>query len=160
MLAKHFIIYWWKTWVDWYWSNIVITTANAISASIVYMAVPVKSYWNTICEDVSYTEHKESSFQKLTTRRGVIKSSSQKQNTNWVYLLSSTRISKAFYVNKTCVNHCHQNPSPPNTSNKYYVEAASTWNAVMDNTLKHPSKYRGWRCWKVFRPSLSCSNHM
>ena len=36
--------------------------------------------------------------QKLTTRRSATKSSLQKQNTNYVYLLSFMRISKAFYV--------------------------------------------------------------
>ena len=40
--------------------------------------------------------HLGSSPQKLTTRRGVTKSSSLKQTTNCVYLLSSTQISKAF----------------------------------------------------------------
>ena len=138
LLAKHLITSWWKTWVDWYQGNIIITKANTISAKTVYMAVPVKRYWKTIWEDASYTEHKESSFQKLTTRRGMAKSSLQKQNTNCAYLLLSTRISKVFYINKTCVNHRHQNHSPTSTSNTYHVEAASTWNAVMDNTLKHP----------------------
>ena len=41
--------------------------------NIVYMAVPVKRYWKTIWEDVSYTERKESIFQKLTTRREMTK---------------------------------------------------------------------------------------
>ena len=54
-------------------------------------------------------------------------------------LTSSTWISKAFCVNKARMNHRHQNSSPPNTSNKYHVEAASTWNAVMYDTLKHPN---------------------
>ena len=30
--------------------------------------------------------------------------------------VSSTQISKTYYVNKTRVSHCHQMPSPPNTS--------------------------------------------
>ena len=50
-------------------------------------------------------------------------SSLQKQNTSYVYLLSSTRISKAFYVNKTRVSH--RNPSAPNTSIRYHVVGAS-----------------------------------
>ena len=82
----------------------------------------LKNHW----EDASYMEQKESSSQKLTTRRGLTKSSLQKQNTNYVYLLSSTRISKLFYVNKTRVSHCHQNCSPPNTSIMYLVDTAST----------------------------------
>ena len=40
--------------------------------------------------------HLGSSLQKLITRRGVTKSSSQTQTTNCVYLLSSMQISKAF----------------------------------------------------------------
>ena len=39
---------------------------------------------------------------------------------NYFYLLSSRRISKAYYVNKTHVNHRHQNPLPPNTSITYH----------------------------------------
>ena len=80
--VKHLITYCWKTWADWYWDNIITTTIKDISVNIVYMAVPVKRYWKTIWEDASYTEHKESSFQKLATRRGVTKSSLQKQNNN------------------------------------------------------------------------------
>ena len=138
LLAKHLIRYWWKTWAEGYQGNIIVTKANTISVNTVYMAVPVKRYWKTIWEDASYKEHKKSSFQKLMTRRGVTKSSLQKQNSNCTYLLSSTQILKLFYINKTRVNHYHQNPSPPNTNNTYHVEAASMWNAVMDDTLKHP----------------------
>ena len=58
-------------------------------------------------------------IQNLTTRRGMTKSSLQKENANYVYLLSSTHISKAFYINKTRVSHRYQNPSPPNTSITY-----------------------------------------
>ena len=82
--------------------------------------------------------HKESSSQKLITRRCVTKSSSQKQNTNYIYLLQSTRILKAFYVNKARLSHRYRNPSPPNTSITYHVRAASMRNAVMDNASNHP----------------------
>ena len=107
LLAKHLIMYWWKTWADWYQVNIIITTTKNISANIVYMAAPLKRYWKTIWNDASYKGHKESRTQKLTTRRGTAKSSLQKQNTNYVYLLLSMQISKVFYINKTCVRHCH-----------------------------------------------------
>ena len=40
--------------------------------------------------------------------------------------LSSTRISKAYYVNKTRVSHHHQNPSPLNINITHHVGAAST----------------------------------
>ena len=90
------------------------------------MATPVKRHRKAICKDANYMEHKESSFQRLTTRRGVKKLNLQKQNTNCVYLLSSMRISKAFYKNKTRVSHRHQNPSPPNTSNTDHVGVTST----------------------------------
>ena len=70
----------------------------------------VKRYWKTIWKDASYTGLREPSSQKLTTRRGVTESNLQKQNTNYVYLLSSTWISKAFYVNKTRVSHQHHVP--------------------------------------------------
>ena len=100
------------------------------------MTVPVKRYCKTIWEDTSYTGPNESSSQKLRTRSSIRKSNLQKLNTD--YLLSSMPISKVFYVNKTRVNHHHQDPSPPNTSSTYHVEVASMWNAVMDNTLKHP----------------------
>ena len=49
-----------------------------------------------------------------------------KKGRDKVYLLSSRRILKAFFVNKTRVNYRHQNPSPFKTSNTYHVEAAST----------------------------------
>ena len=86
LLAKHLIMHWWKTWADWYQSNIIITMANTVSANIVYMAAPVKKCWKNIWKGASYTEHKEWSFQKLMTRIGVTKSSLQKQNTNCAYL--------------------------------------------------------------------------
>ena len=141
-------MYWCKTWTDWHWDNIIMTTTKYISVNIVCMTVSVKRYWKTIWEDLSYTRHKESSFQKLTTRRGVTKSSLQKPNTNYVYLLWSTQISKAFY--KARVSHDHQNLSPIKTSNTYHVEAASTWNAVMDDTLKHPKWIKGMTLLKSF----------
>ena len=53
------------------------------------------------------------------------KSSLRKQNTNYVYLLSSTGVLKPLLVKKTRANHHHQNPSPPNTSNTCNVEAAA-----------------------------------
>ena len=71
------------------------------------------TYWKTIWKDASYTGHRESNSWKLTTRRGVRKSSLQKQNTNYVYLLPCTQISKAFYVNKTRMSHRHQSSSSP-----------------------------------------------
>ena len=137
MLEKHFITYWWETWADWFQVNMITTTKN-ISANIVCTAVPVKRYWKTIWKDTSYTGRKESSSQKLMTRRGVTKSNLQKQNTNYVYLLLSTQILKAFYVNKTRVSHRHRNLSPPNTSITYHLGAASTWNVLMGHTLNHP----------------------
>ena len=137
LLVKHPITYCWKTWADWYQGNLIITTTKNISANIVYMTKPMKRYWKINWKDTSYTELKESSFQMLTTRRDVTKFNLQKQNTNCNYLLSSTRISKVFYLNNTHVDHLHQNPSSPNTSNTYHVGAASTWNAVMDDTLNH-----------------------
>ena len=124
LLAKHLITYWCKTWADCYRDNTIMTTTKNIFVNIVCMAASVKC-------------NKESSFQNLTTREDVTKLSLQKPNTSCVYLLSTTRISKVFHVNKTLVCHDHQNPSPPNTSNTDHVEAASTLNAVMDNTLKH-----------------------
>ena len=48
--------------------------------------------FKTIWKNATYTGNKESSSQKLTTRRVVTKSNLQKQNTNYVYLFSSTWI--------------------------------------------------------------------
>ena len=48
--------------------------------------------FKTIWKNATYTGYKESSSQKLTTRRVVTKSNLQKQNTNYVYLFSSTWI--------------------------------------------------------------------
>ena len=79
----------------------------------------------TIWKDASYTGHEESSSKGLMTRRGVTKSSLQKQNTNYVYLLPSMWISKVFYVNKTRVSHHHRSRPPSNTSITYHVVAAS-----------------------------------
>ena len=138
-LMKHLVTYWWKTWVDWYQDNIIITKTNDISVNIVYMAAPVKRYWKTIWEDASYPGHKKSSFQKLMTIRGVIKSSLQKQNTNYVYLLSSTQISKVFHVSKTRVNHRHWNPSPPiPASRTMWVLSATTiiWQVNIEVQLR------------------------
>ena len=100
-----------------------------ISVNVVYMTKPVKRYCKkkkNIWKDASYTGHKESSSQKLMTKRNATKSSLQKQNTNCVYFLSSIWISKVFYLNKTRMNHRHQNPSSANTSILYHVRAAST----------------------------------
>ena len=49
---------------------------------------------------------------------------------NYVYLLSSTRISKAHYVNKMHMSHLHESPSPPNANIRYHVGDASTWRAM------------------------------
>ena len=102
------------------------------------MAAQVNRYWKNIRKDASYTGCKESSYQKLTTKMGTTKSNLQNQNTNCVYLLSSTQILKAFNINRTRVSHCRQNPSLPNTSITYHVVAASTSNVVMGDTLNHP----------------------
>ena len=101
-------MYWLKTWADWYWDKIIMTTTKDTSVNFVCMTVSVKRYWKTIQEDVSYMGHKESSFQKLMTRRGVTQSSLQKPDTNYVYLLSSTQTLKAFYVNKARASHHYQ----------------------------------------------------
>ena len=61
-----------------------------------------------VLKGASCMGRKESSSQKLTTRRDVTKSNLQKQNTDYIYLLSSTRISKSYYVNKTRMSHRHQ----------------------------------------------------
>ena len=73
-----------------------------ISDNIVYMTKQVKRYWKkNSWKDASHRGHKESSSQKLTTRRSATKSSLQRHDTNYVYLLSDMQISKVFYVNKT-----------------------------------------------------------
>ena len=36
MLVKNFIMYWWKTWADWYWHNIIMTT---MTISIIYFCI-------------------------------------------------------------------------------------------------------------------------
>ena len=134
---KHLIKYCWKTWAEWYQDKIITTTTKIISDNIVCMAKPVKRYWKSIWKDAGYTGHKESRSHMLKRKRSATKSSLKKQNTNYIYLLSSMRISKVFYVNKTCVIHRHQNSSSPNISIMYPVGAASLWNAVMGNTLNH-----------------------
>ena len=111
LLRKHLIAYCRETWADSYGDNIIITTTKNSSTNIVYVVVPMKRYWK--------------------------KTSLQKQNTNYIDLLSSTWISKAFYLNKTCLSHRHRNPSLPITSITYHVRAAFSWNAMMDNTLNH-----------------------
>ena len=77
--GKRLITYWWKTWADCYRDYIIITTANSISANIVYISAPVKRYWKTIWTDASYTGHKESNSKMLMTRSSVTKSGLQKQ---------------------------------------------------------------------------------
>ena len=115
----------------------MIVTKN-IFAHIVCMAAQVNRYWKNILKDASYTGRKESSYQKLTTKMGMTKSNLQNQNTNCVYLLSSTQVLKAFNINRTRVSHCRQNTSPPNANITYHVVAASKWNSVMGDTLNHP----------------------
>ena len=131
LLVKHIITYCWKTEAYWYQVNIIITKAKQIYVTIVCTAAPVKRYRKTIWKDASNTGHNESSSQKVTTREGVTKSNLQKQNTNYVYLLSSKQNSKALYVNKTCVSHRHQSHLTPNTSITYHLGAGSTWNALL-----------------------------
>ena len=138
LLVKHLITYSWKTWADWYQNKIIITTTKIFLAILFTWLNQWRGIEKNIWKDASYTGHKESSSQNLTTRRGTAKSNSQKQNANYVYLLSSMRISKVLYVNKTRVSLPHRSPSPPNISITYHVGAASTWNAVMGNTLNHP----------------------
>ena len=106
-----------------------MTKTKSIFANIVCMAVPVKRYWKTIWKIVSYTGRKKSSSQKLATRRGVTKSNIRK-TVSYVYLLSSTRISKAHYVNKMNMSHLHENPSPPNANIRYHVGDASAWRTM------------------------------
>ena len=102
-----------------------------------WRGIEKKNKKKTTWKEASYTGHKGSSSQKMTTRRSATKSSLHKQNTNYVNFLSSIQISKVFYVNKTPVGHCHQNPSSPNTSITYHVGAASMWNAVIGITLNY-----------------------
>ena len=45
---------------------------------------------------------------------------------------------KVYLINKTQVRHRRQNPLSPNTNIMYHVEIASSWHAVMDNTLNPP----------------------
>ena len=78
-------------------------------------------------------------------KKGCDKEKLKKQNSNYVYHLSSTRNSKEYYVNKTHVSHRHQNPSLPNTNITYHVGAASAWNSVVENTLNHCK----WMWWKT-----------
>ena len=92
LLRKNPITNWWKTWADYHGDTLIMATTKNNSANIVYMAAPVKRYWKTIWKDASYKEHKESSSQKLTTKRGITRSNLQKQNTNYVYLLSSMQV--------------------------------------------------------------------
>ena len=49
---KHLITSSWKTWANWYLSNIIITTINTISVNIICMAALVKRYSKTIWKDV------------------------------------------------------------------------------------------------------------
>ena len=153
-------MYWLKTWADWYWDKIIMTTTKDTSVNFVCMTVSVKRYWKTIQEDVSYTGHKESSFQKLMTRRGVTQSSLQKPDTNYVYLLSSTQTLKAFYVNKARASHHYQilhHPIPTSPAMWKLHLCEIQWCTILWST---PSEYRGWNHWKVFGPSLSHSNHL
>ena len=114
-----------------------------ISVNIVCTAAPEKRYWKTTWKDASYTGCKESSSQKLTTERGLIKLNLQKQNTNYVCLLSSMWI-------LTRVSYRHQNPSPPNISITYHVRTASSWNVLMGDTLNHPKWILGMTLLKSF----------
>ena len=103
-----------------------MTKAKNISANIVFMAVRTsEDVLKNHLERFKLHGEQRIKLPKLTTRRGIAKTSLQKQNTNYVYLLSSMWISKLFYITKIRVNHYHQNLSPPNSSNIYNVETES-----------------------------------
>ena len=138
LLAKHLITYCWKTSADLYQDTIIIIATKIFLTILFKRLNQWRSIEKSIWKDASYMGHKESSSQKLTTGRGATKSKLQKPNTNYVYISSSMQISKVFYVNKTCVSHCNQNPSSSNTSITYHVGALSMWNAVIGNTFNHP----------------------
>ena len=138
LLTKHLITYCSKSFADWYQDKIIITTTKIFLIILFTWLNQWRGIEKNIWKDASYTEHRESSSQKLTTRRSATKSSLQKPNTNYVYLLSSMQISKVFYINKTRVSHGDQNPSSPSTSITYHVGAASTWNEMISNTFNHP----------------------
>ena len=108
--TSHYVC--WKTWAKWYQHKIIITTTENVSGNIVHMTKPVKRYWKkktkSIWKGATYTGHKESNSQNLMTWRSATKSNLQKQNTNYVYFLSSMQISKVFYdSNKIGVGHDH-----------------------------------------------------
>ena len=116
LLVKHLITYCWKTWADWYQDKIIITTTKNISDKIVYMTKPVKRYWKKHLERCKLHETQTIKLPESDDKKGYNKVKSKKQNSNYVYLLSSMRISKALYVNKTHVSLRHRSPSPPNIS--------------------------------------------
>ena len=111
LLVKHLIMYWWKTWAGWYRDNIIMTKAKNISVNIVCTAAPVKRHWKTIWKDASYTGRKESDDKK---GRDKIKFTQAEYQLRLPFVIYANL--KAFYINKTCVSHRHQNPLPPNTS--------------------------------------------
>ena len=138
LLMKHLITFCWKTWGDWYQDKKMITTTKNISGNIVYMIKPVKKYWKKKhLKRCKLHRTQKIKLPEASDKKECNKVKSTKQNTNYVYLLSSVQISKVFCLNKTPVDYRHQNPSSTNTSITYHVEAASTWNTVMGNTLNH-----------------------
>ena len=90
------------------------------------MAVLVKRYRKTIWQDASYTEHKESSSQNLTTKKGREKvkftKTEYQQRLPFVIYVDFESV----YVNKTRASDCYKNCSPSNISITYHEGAAST----------------------------------
>ena len=126
-LVKHLIMYWWRSWAGWYRDYNNNKRKKYFSWYCLYCCTSEDKLKNHL-ERCKLHMRKEYSSQKLTTRRGVTKSNLQKQNTNYVYLLSSTWISKAFYVNKTRVSHQHHIPC----GSCIYVKCN------MGDTVNHP----------------------
>ena len=146
-LVKHLIMYWWRSWAGWYRDYNNNKHKKYFSWYCLYCCTSEDKLKNHL-ERCKLHMRKEYSSQKLTTRRGVTKSNLQKHNTNYVYLLSTMWISKAFYVNKTCLSYRHQNLSPPII--RYHVGAASKWNELMGNILNHPKWIWGMMLLKCF----------
>ena len=138
LLVRYLKTYCWKTWAHWYQDKIIITTTKTISDNIVYMTKQWRGIEKKHLERCKLHDAQRIKFPEAGDKKECNKVKPTKQNTNYFYLLLSMRISKVFYLNKIRVGHRHQNPSSPNTSITYHVEAAFMWNAVMSNTLNQP----------------------
>ena len=159
LLRKHLIMYWWKTWADWYGDNITFTTTTKNSTNIVYMVVPVERYWKTIWKDESYMSHKDLSSQKLTIKKDMFKFTETEYQLPFIFCNLQwfrKRFTWTRLVWAIIIEILHR-PIPASWTMWDLHLREMQWRTIL---WKNPYESRGQHRWKVFEPGPSYSNHL